>query len=275
MKTRIITAAVAGSLILTAIFLPWTIVLTTVTSIIAAIAVYEIFSVTGMLRHRGLESVAIVFAIAAPLFSHMSGAAVGITCAAYVLLVAALLMMYRDEVSVKRMVAVFALSLFVALSLSCLSYLRSVPSPRNGDGVFYVLLTLVMAWLNDSGAYFVGIFLGKHKLCPRISPKKTVEGLVGGIACSLIFSVFTAWCYQLVLGDAARVSYGGVLVLALICAPLAVVGDLAASVLKRVCKVKDFGNLFPGHGGMMDRFDSLLFVFPVSYFAARVCSLIV
>ena len=128
------------------------------------------------------------------------------------------------------------------------------------------MLALIIAWLADSGAYFVGTFLGKHKLCPRISPKKTVEGLIGGIACSVLFSLFAGWVYQTaVLGDTAHVSYRTILAVSLIGAPLSVVGDLFASLIKRRCNVKDFGNLFPGHGGMMDRFDSLLFVLPVVY----------
>lgn len=275
MKTRILTGVISGALFLAVLLLPWPVVLTVVTSLIAAVAVYEIFSVTGMLKHRGLESVAMAFALIAPFFARMSGRAVLLTCVMYVILLVLLTVMYRKEVSVKRMAAVFVLAIIVTMALSCMSYLRTVSSVRDSDGLFYVILSLLMAWMSDTGAYFVGTFLGKHKLCPKLSPKKTVEGLFGGIATSLLFSVLAGVCYQAwVLQGAAQVSYGGLLLLALICAPLSVLGDLSASLLKRVCGVKDFGKLFPGHGGIMDRFDSLLPVFPVVYFTATVLPLI-
>ncbi len=274
MKTRIITGAISGALFLAVLLMPWSIVLTVATSLIAVIAVYEIFSVTGMLKHKGTESMAIVFAFIAPFFTRMSSLAVLLTCVAYVILSVVSVALYRKEVPMKRMGVTYFLSLVVTLSFSCMSYLRTV-AQRDSDGLFYVILALMMAWVCDTGAYFTGTFFGKHKLCPKLSPKKTVEGLVGGIACSLVFSVLAAICYQSwFLNGEAQVSYGGILLLVLVCAPLSVVGDLFASLIKRICGVKDFGKLFPGHGGVMDRFDSLLFVFPVVYYTAQVLPLI-
>ncbi len=275
MKTRIITGAVSGALFLAVLLMPWSIVLTVATSLIAVIAVYEIFSVTGMLKYNGTESIALVFALIAPFFTRMSSLVVWLTCIMYVALSVVLAALYRKEVPLKRMGVAFFLSLLVTLSFSCMAYLRTVAAERDSDGLFYVILALLMAWACDTGAYFTGTFFGKHKLCPKLSPKKTVEGLVGGIACSLVFSVLAAMCYQgWFLNGEAQVSYGGILLLVLVCAPLSVVGDLFASLIKRICGVKDFGNLFPGHGGVMDRFDSLLFVFPVVYYTAQVLPLI-
>ena len=275
MKTRIITGVLAGALMLLILFLPWTIVLTIVTSLITAIAVYEVFSVTGVHKHGGVDSVAIVFALIAPFLNRMpSDNAAGVTCGMYAAMLVLLTVLYRKEVSTKRLVAVFAISVFVTFALSCMSYIRTLPSSRDTDGLFYLILAMVAAWVADTGAYFVGSFLGKHKLCPRLSPKKTVEGLIGGMAFSVAFCLLTGWIYQLCLGDVAEISYGGIFLLALICAPLSVVGDLFASLIKRICKVKDYGNIFPGHGGMMDRFDSLLFVLPVVYLTARVFPLV-
>lgn len=274
MKTRIITGVIAGALMLLILFLPWSIVLTVATSLITAIAVYEVFSVTGIHRHGGVDSVAIVFALIAPFLSRMPGRATTITCLMYVVLLALLVALYRKEVSAKRLTAVFGISVFVTFALSCMSYIRTISSPRDSDGLFYLILAMMAAWIADTGAYFVGSFFGKHKLCPRLSPKKTVEGLIGGMVFSVVFCLLTGYVYQLCLGDVAEVSYGGIFLLALICAPLSVVGDLFASLIKRICKVKDYGNIFPGHGGMMDRFDSLLFVLPVVYFTASVFPLV-
>ncbi len=269
MKTRIITGVLAGALMLLILFLPWTIVLTIATSVITATAVYELFGVTGVRRQHGVESVPVVFALIAPFLSRMPSRATNVTCLMYAAMLVLLIFLYRKEVSAKKLTVVFVLSVIVTFGLSCLSYIRTVPSPRSDDGLFYVILALMSAWIADTGAYFVGSFFGKHKLCPRLSPKKTVEGLIGGIVFSMLFCLLTGLIYQNSLGDTAQVSYGGILLLALICAPLSVVGDLFASLIKRICKVKDYGNLFPGHGGMMDRFDSLLFVLPVVYCTAR------
>ncbi len=274
MKTRILTGVVAGSLMLTVLLLPWSWLLSLATSVIAAIAVYEVFSVTGMLRYRGLESVAVVFAAIAPFFSRMAERAVIVTAVAYVLLLVLIVVLYRTDVSIKRMAVVFSLSTFISLALSCMSYLRTVPATRDSDGLFYVILAMLMAWGADTGAYFVGTFFGKHKLCPKLSPKKTVEGLFGGIVTSVLVSVLAAVCYQALVPQEITVSYVGLLLLALLCAPLSVVGDLFASLIKRVCGAKDYGHIFPGHGGMMDRFDSLLFVFPLVYAVARVSPLV-
>ncbi len=274
MKTRIITGVLAGALMLLILFLPWTIVLTVATALITAIAVMEVFTVTGVRNLHGVESVPIVFALIAPFLSGMPGRAAGITCLMYLVMLVLLVALYCKEMSAKRLGVVFAVGAFVTFSLSCLAYIRNLPSPRSGDGLFYAILAMMCAWVADTGAYFAGSFFGKHKLCPRLSPKKTVEGLIGGMVASVLFCFLTAVVYQSILGDAASVSYGGVLLLSLVCAPLSVVGDLFASLIKRICKVKDYGNIFPGHGGMMDRFDSLLFVLPVVYFTARVLPLV-
>ena len=274
MKTRIITGVIAGALMLLILFLPWTIALTIVASLVAAIAVYEVFSVTGLHRHGGVDTVAIVFALIAPFLTRMPSNSITVTCVMYVAMLIVLTLLYRKEIPLKKLVSVFAETTFVTFSLSCISYIRTIPSLRDTDGLFYIILAMMSAWIADTGAYFVGSFFGKHKLCPRLSPKKTVEGLIGGIAFSVIFCLLTGYVYQLILGNMVQVSYVGVLLLGLVCAPLSVVGDLFASLIKRIHKVKDYGNLFPGHGGVMDRFDSLLFVLPVVYFTARVLPLV-
>ncbi len=262
MKTRLITGGISAALFLIVLFIPWSVALTIATSFICGLAVYEMLTVTKVVQHRGLEVAAIAFAVIAPFFGRMNGGWVFIVCLLYVLALVLLTLRYHESVSVDKVGIVFLLSVLVSVSLSCLSYLRTT-GERDSDGLFYVFLALLMAWMTDTGAYFVGTFFGKHKLCPRISPKKTVEGLFGGIAVSIVISLLAGLVYEsVVLKGTAHVSYGEIFVLALICAPLSVIGDLFASIIKRRCGVKDFGNFFPGHGGMMDRFDSLMFVLP-------------
>ncbi len=141
---------------------------------------------------------------------------------------------------------------------------------KNADehGIIYVVLALCGAWIADSGAYFAGVTLGKHKLCPTISPKKTVEGFVGGIISNAV--VFVAICFVYALierhnGNTLQVNYLAVFILGAFCAVISVLGDLCASVVKRQKGIKDYGSIMPGHGGMMDRFDSVLFVVPTMY----------
>lgn len=264
MKTRIITAAIAAALLLTVLFLPWPMVLTVATSLICVIAVQEALAATGMTAHRGIAAFSLLFALATPFFNRLPGACIVIVCFVYVMALLFLFVKDHKTLTPEKVGVSFFLTVLISISLSCMSYLRTLDE----HGLFYVMLALVIAWLADSGAYFVGTFLGKHKLCPEISPKKTVEGLVGGIATSVLFSLFTAWIYQTVFLKDAAVSYWTVLGLALVGAPLSVIGDLFASVVKRHYSIKDFGRMFPGHGGMMDRFDSLLLVFPLVFFTA-------
>ena len=131
-----------------------------------------------------------------------------------------------------------------------------------------------MAWIADGGAYFAGTFFGKHKLCPEISPKKTWEGFFGGLVSAIVFAILLGFGYELwdKIFTGEQHFTVNVLVLgiiAVVCTFLGVLGDLVASLLKRQCGVKDFGNILPGHGGIMDRFDSVLFVAPFVYIAIQ------
>ena len=122
-----------------------------------------------------------------------------------------------------------------------------------------MLLVLNFACVSDIGAYFVGVSMGKTKLCPEISPKKTVEGALGGIASSVIVTLVITLCFG---------HFDKILVALLLTIPLCVVGmagDLFASIIKRKVGIKDYGDLIPGHGGILDRVDSVLFISPVFY----------
>lgn len=275
MKTRIITAVISAALLLAVLLSPWTALLTVAVSVICGVAVYEVLTVMGLSKHRDPSIAAVAFSMLCPWFSRINGGFVFVIFLLYMLSLLVLWVLSHETLSIEKIGKIFVTSLFISLSLSCLSHLRTAGIKRDSDGLFYVFLALLIAWMADSGAYFVGTFFGKHKLCPRLSPKKTVEGLFGGIATSVLMSLFAGFIYQsCVLSGEACVSYGEIFVLSVICAPLSVVGDLIASLIKRRHGAKDFGKIFPGHGGMMDRFDSLLLVLPVVYLAIRVFPLV-
>lgn len=128
-----------------------------------------------------------------------------------------------------------------------------------GLGLKYLLFVLFVIWTTDTGAYFSGRFFGKRKLWPSISPNKTIEGAVGGLLLAIFVSLIFTWISPLPISTFQILGYG------IIISMSGQVGDLVASALKRQFEIKDFGTLLPGHGGILDRFDSLLFVLPILY----------
>jgi phosphatidate cytidylyltransferase len=147
--------------------------------------------------------------------------------------------------------------LYIAAAFASLALLRH--NTRNGEYLY--LLVFFGAWVTDTFAYFTGRFFGKHKLNPEISPKKTVEGSIGGILFCILSFVGFGLVMQFAYGK--QVNYIMLCVAGLICSFVSQIGDLITSLIKREHGVKDFGKIFPGHGGVLDRFDSVLAISPV------------
>ncbi len=147
-------------------------------------------------------------------------------------------------------------TIFLPLALLLLLF-RSDFQPY---GVQLIVLVLIIAYVGDSVAYFIGVLFGKHKLCPAVSPKKTIEGAVAGLAGSMLGAMLFVVC----IGRSdSEVSLIGAALLGFLGGVAGQIGDLTASLVKRHCGIKDFGSIFPGHGGIMDRIDSLLFTLMV------------
>lgn len=145
---------------------------------------------------------------------------------------------------------------YIGFMFAYILLLRFIP----GENYFYVLFTILVTWANDSAAYFIGINFGKHKLSPKISPKKSIEGSLGGLAGGILLAVIMAVIYK--KNPWMMMLLGVIVVIA------GQFGDLFESVLKRNAGVKDSGTFLPGHGGVLDRFDSLLLAAPVVYYIA-------
>lgn len=159
------------------------------------------------------------------------------------------------------MLAFFGL-FYVSFMLSYVYQIRMLE-----QGAFIVWLVFLCSWGCDTSAYCVGMLIGKHKLAPKLSPKKSIEGAVGGVVGAALLGMLYAWA----LNKFAPGADANVLQYALICAIGAVisqVGDLAASAIKRNHDIKDYGQLIPGHGGILDRFDSVIFTAPIIYYMA-------
>lgn len=152
---------------------------------------------------------------------------------------------------------------------SFLILLRNIPADpittslgQISAGAAFTWLALIATWANDTSAYFVGSAVGKHKLCPEISPGKTVEGAIGGIVGSLLGAT--------AVGTFIHIPLAHSVILGVLIGILAPVGDLVESMFKRYAGVKDSGKIFPGHGGVLDRFDSILFVVPAVYYFFKI-----
>ena len=159
---------------------------------------------------------------------------------------------YRAE----QVMAAFFGMVYVAVMLSFIYLTRSLP-----DGKFLVWLIFLCSWGCDTCAYCVGMLIGKHKMAPVLSPKKSIEGAVGGVVGAALLGVIYAAATQGKMAEYALICAVGALI--------SMVGDLAASAIKRNQNIKDYGKLIPGHGGILDRFDSVIITAPVIYYLAK------
>lgn len=150
---------------------------------------------------------------------------------------------------------------YVAVMMSYVYQIRELP-----NGICLVFLVFLSSWICDTCAYLVGVTIGKHKLAPKLSPNKSIEGSVGGIVGAALLGALYGFVFRVYLSEAFLNPLVGCAIVCGIGAVISQIGDLAASGIKRNYSVKDYGHLIPGHGGIMDRFDSVIFVAPAIYF---------
>lgn len=259
MKVRLLSALVAiifGVLVL--FFLPTTVFYIAV-SLISGIAGYELVRLAKKDCHPAQIAAAVITAAAAPLcglFDRLLWSSLLLLLFGLFLV---LMQVIRNNQPVTVTAYVFFMTLYAAFTFFCLGILRS-----RENGLYYVVITVLIPWLSDTGAYFIGSFFGKHKMCPSISPKKTWEGFAGGWVFGVIAPTAASLLYWwIAAGNVSVVILWQVALTSFIVSPLSVMGDLFASVVKRQYNVKDLGNIMPGHGGVMDRFDSVCLTAPV------------
>lgn len=269
LSRRILTAAIGVPVIIGALVwgtLPWAILL-------AAIGVIMAHELIKIFAARGLEIPGAPVYLAPVLFCLMP-----VDLAAYGLdftfaqteatgtglpLLILLLMALGSAVLVRAarfqvLLATLFAGLYTGFLLSRIVVLRDEP-----EGIILVLMLIVGVWVNDTAAYFVGRTWGRRKLAPLISPNKTIEGSIAGI----IFG--TAVAPLIILIDPGAIVLAGAIAFGIAVAVAAQAGDLFESAIKRSAGVKDSGNILPGHGGLLDRFDSLLFAGPAAYYIVR------
>ena len=176
----------------------------------------------------------------------------------YLIVAFVVMVLNHSKISFNDISVTFVGNIYITLSLMHIFLIRILP-----NGKLYLWLPFIIAWLTDTFAYFSGVFFGKHKLIPSVSPKKTVEGALGGI----IGAVITVAVYQLICKNVAGLEpdYLKGVIMAVVCSVASQFGDLSASCIKREHGIKDFGSIMPGHGGVMDRFDSVIFISPIVF----------
>ena len=263
-KTRVITSIIGLAILLSLIGFGNLLIFWIVVSSATVIGLIEFYKIT---RARELPVYFLPGVLLGWLFSLVplvSSLFTGITLTDFTLaLIVLSLFLYAllSKQTLSECIPALAVTLFgicyVAWLFNHLTFLRALPHGRSF--IFYLLL---IVWSGDTGAYYSGSYFGKHKLAPVISPKKTVEGAVGGTAASILASIIAKLTFLPLL------SYPHALVLALLMAVIAQSGDLCESMLKRSANVKDSGAILPGHGGILDRVDGVMFAAPVLYYYA-------
>ena len=264
MKERTITSVVIVILTLLLVIFSSYIIYPIVLSLLAVVAAYEILKVMGAHKKLVLSIPAYLIAAAFPTLAYFVKVD---NVTSFLLILSAVMFVYlmwlmgvsvfsKGSILFSRIAEVFASVLYVTVSFTSLSLIRYLD---RACGVFALVLVFTVAWACDVFAFAVGSLIGKHKLIPEISPKKTVEGAIGGIVFSALFCLVYGLGLDFIV-DNMTVNY---LMLGLVGVILPIVsqlGDLVASLIKREYGVKDYGKIFPGHGGVMDRFDSVLAV---------------
>jgi phosphatidate cytidylyltransferase len=258
--TRLITTAIGVVILISVLLFSHTAILDIGVMALIAIAMWEIFSTMGYWKNKALSIICFAFAIFMPLFSYFP--AYVRSGAVYVLIIFlfCLLLLHHESMSVEQIGIAFLFTYFLPLALTTIISIRRLP---NGEHLIY--LAFMIPWLSDSSAYIFGRLFGKKKMCPAISPNKTIVGAVSGIIGGGIGSPLIFMGVMMFFFDHRVINLIPLLLCCLLCAGIAEIGDLSASIIKRRYEVKDFGNLFPGHGGVMDRFDSVIFVMPLFY----------
>ncbi len=257
MLQRIITAIVAIILLIPVLWFSDTVIFPAAMALLIVIAMFEMFRCLGL--HRSLVLTLPFYPAGAvmPFCIRYLRGNVALDYRDVALLVMALLLIYilavvvmsRNTVNFTHAATVFASALYITFSFCGIVYLRDF------DNQYIYLLVFIGSWITDTFAYFTGRLFGRHKLIPDISPKKTVEGSIGGI----VFCVAAFVGYAYIIG----IEYIGVIWLVLsgiVVSIVSQIGDLSMSAIKRQHDIKDFGRVFPGHGGVLDRFDSVLAV---------------
>lgn len=262
MKERTLSGAMLVLFLLTVVVFNSTfpLALNLVVGVISALAVFELIKAMNLQKNLFMTVPSLITAMAAPILHSYSQTSMYFLYIIHAAVLFSMLLYRHKELDFKEMSVILCMTILIPVALGTLISLRSL----GGDhGMFYVLIAIFASWISDAGAYFAGTFFGKHKLAPNISPKKTVEGVIGGLILNIIAMVAFGLLFQNVkYAGAKEVNYLVLAIIGFVGSFTSLLGDLSFSLIKRSCHIKDFGQVIPGHGGILDRFDSVIFTAP-------------
>lgn len=234
--------------------------------LVSVLAVNEIITALGLAKNLVLLIPSLLFSAVFPFLStpFWHDAAYFL----YTVVIFSALILYHSDITFREVGVIYSMSLLIPSALGTILSLREIGGKH---GMFYVIIAIFSAWTADVGAFFTGTFFGKHKLCPNISPHKTIEGAFGGLALNVAAMLVFGYLFQAIYyAYSVRVSYFSLLLIGVFGTLLSILGDLSFSLIKRSCHIKDFGEIIPGHGGILDRFDSVIFEAPFVYFLVQI-----
>ncbi|MBQ6719313.1 MAG: phosphatidate cytidylyltransferase [Oscillospiraceae bacterium] len=259
MKTRIIAAVVLIPVLLVLVLFAPKMFSAVIFAILMGIGAYELLYRTHLVQHARLVLYSAVMAFAVIMWSYADAvhAYLLLGLMAFTILLFAEMMMDHVKVRIEMLGLCYIAGVIVPFLLGSLIRILDMTIGR-----YVILVPFVVAFMSDGGAYFVGLKFGRHKLAPVVSPNKTIEGALGGLAAAIIGMVIYALVLDLAFPQ-FQVDYGMAVVYGLAGSIVGVFGDLCFSIIKRQTGIKDYGNLIPGHGGVLDRFDSVMMVAPL------------
>ncbi|NLD87992.1 MAG: phosphatidate cytidylyltransferase [Clostridiales bacterium] len=257
MLLRTVVSFIALPILIFALYFspPW--VLPILLAVIVMLAIYELLISTGIVKNRTLLILTELFGVLIVPWVYFGGNVNFALMYMFVFAVVlfAVAMSDRKSVGFAQITGCFFAAAFLSVMFTAILRIRSMEG-----GIFFVLLPFLTAWMTDTGAYFTGYFFGKHKFAPSISPKKTIEGCVGGLVSCIVFILIYGAIVNRIWNAGLSMWLLGAI--GLFCSVIAQFGDLSLSFIKREFGIKDYGTIMPGHGGILDRFDSVLFTAP-------------
>jgi len=256
LRSRILVAVIGVPVLVWVVLFAPSIVMALALCALAGIGAWELQKCVNGGARSGRESLGVLFSAWAVWVYYKRPEWIAIFFTLSAVLIFALAVFEGGAIKFREIAAILLGGVFISYSFAGFLRIEAMGVHRA-----YLLLPFILSFACDTFAYFTGLTLGKHKLAPKVSPKKTVEGSVGGIAgnlvCGLLFAYVMDRWFQ------AGIGYWQMALLALLCGVVAQIGDLSFSLIKREFGIKDYGHLFLEHGGVLDRFDSVLFVTPV------------
>lgn len=261
MKVRIITGICMGAVMIPVLLFSQYIIYPIFLSLLCLMATYEMLKVFKKERRPEIAVPSFLLAASYPMIPffirnidwQLGFVIMALGICLYMIYLFAMCVAHKGRMLLVEVFSTFTTVTYILIGFSALSIIRYLPF-----GEYEFLLVFFTAWGCDIFAYFVGTFIGKHKLIVEVSPKKTVEGAIGGVVCT--FAIIMLYGFLIERFTDANANYIALAILGLVLPVISQIGDLFASLIKREAGIKDYSNLFPGHGGVMDRFDSMIAV---------------